>query len=804
MSRNCWRQRLLTAVTTAAMFAGLTALTFGQESSPQRVPMIEDWSTHHLVFSHPGTFEQATQTRPFLEWYRALSDPRYQMELARRNADLKRGAGGASVAVEGDYADDFKWGGRLPPHRPRPLVAEQTKPEGDWNNFLGGTANAGIGATLYPAKYTWNINAAPNCTSDFLVVPVNQAPASQANATGTIVIHSEPAEGDTITIGSTVYGWHAANNNCSAAPLKCVARSAATGTDATDLEEAVNGTCFNGACTADPAVTATVNGSTVTLVPTAAYDGSTGNVGIATTDDAAIYLNNKSQASSTLTGGVDGQASIIAFNSLYSGGGADASQTGTVTANSASSGQTVTVGALTLTASAGTQATGKVTIVTNPTNANDVYIDIGTTGTTIESDIYALHDKLGDCGAAANCVLIGSTTTATAANLAAAIMGSCLNTCSPSPNVTATSSGNVVTLTAIVMGTAGNSIPLSSNIGGTGGTGDVTVSGADLGGGSGTLTATEFAYSGLTTTQLAANIVTAINANSSTAGATAASIGNVITVTATTGGLGSAGPPETGNYITVGGTLSGFTWGGTTLAGGTAPGFCGTGQPAVLWAYKASTASSPMLGSPILSYDGTKVAFIESASTGAILHVLHWKSGNGGTNLGATPVLPTTSTTTGATYTSCLSAGTTSCMFNLALGTYNNTNSPPFYDYNTDALFVGDNNGTLRKVTGVFGGTPAVAWSATVNSGAILSGAVEDISNGNILVGDSTGRLSMVSSAGVVSGTTLTGLGDITDPVMVDPFTGHVFVFSGGNGTSAVVEEATNVAHQPGSGEYRI
>jgi hypothetical protein len=666
------------------------------------------------------------------------------------------------------------------------------KPAGDWNNYLGGTASAGIDPTMYPAKFTWNINAAPNCTSDFLVVTVNQAPANRVNATGTIVIHTDPAEDDSVTIGSTVYGWHATDTDCSAAPLKCVDHSGNTTTDATDLAAAINGACYNGACTADPAVTATSSGTTVTLTPTAAYDGSTGNVALTTSDDSDIYLNGKSQPSSTLTGGIDGQASIIAFNNLYSGGGADASQTGTVSTNSVSSGQTVTIGSLSLTATTGVQATGKVTIVDNPTNADDVYIDIGTTGTTDQADIYALHATVGDCGAAANCVLIGATTTATAANLAAAINGSCLNPCAaPSPYVTATSSGDVVTLTAITAGTAGNSIPLSAN-NVTGG--DVTVSGADLALGTGTFTALEFAYSGLSTTQLAANIVAAINANSSTAGVTATSSGDVITVTATTGGTA-------GNSIAVGGTLAGFAWGGSTLAGGTAPGLCGTAQPTVLWAYNASTAAagSPMLGSPILSLDGTKVAFIESAGTGAILHVLRPESTsgyNGNTTLNGSPGGPTTSTSTASTYTTCLS-GTTSCMFNLTLGTNNNTNSPPYYNYTTDVLYVGDNGGRLWKVTGVFNGTPTIAaspWNAgvLVDSGATLTGPVYDFGSGNIFVADSNGRLSFVpDSTGVLSATNISGLGAITDPPMVDSSTGHVFVFSGGSGAKSLVTQAS-------------
>jgi len=769
----------------------------GQENQQQRAPMVEDWSTHHLVFSTPGTFEQATRTRPFLEWYRALSDPRYQLDQIRRNAAKRRGGGEENLepAVDiADFEDRFEFE-RQRPHRPRLPVPIEAKPSGDWNNYLGGTANAGIVTQMYPAKYTWNVNAAANCTNDFLVVPVNQAPGNLANATGTIVINSQPADGDTLMIGSTAYDWHATTTNCSAAPLKCIGHVASTTTDATDLANAINGACNNGACTADPAVTATSNTNTVTLTPTAAYNGSTGNVVLTTNDTAAVHLNGGTTSPSALSGGKDGQASIIAFNNLYSGGGAAATQTGTVSSNGVTAGQTVTIGSLTLTAAAGTSATGTITINTNPTNTNDIYVDIGTTGTLVQSDIYALHDQLGDCGAASNCVLIGATATATAVNLAAAINGSCLNPCAaPSPYVTATSSGAVVTLTAITPGTAGNSIPLSANVGGTGGAGSVTASGATLTGGTATLTATQFAFSGVTITQLALNIATAINNNSSTAGVTATASGGTIIVTATTGGTA-------GNSITVAETLTGFAWGGSTLTGGTAAGLCGTAQPTVMWAYNASTAgtSSPMLGSPILSLDGTKVAFIESFTTGAILHVLRWKSGDGGTNLSASPVAPTTSTSTGSTYTTCL-AGATSCMFNLTLGTNNNTNSPPFYNYASDVLYVGDNGGRLWKVTGVFNGTPAIAaspWNAgvLVDSGATLTGPVYDFGTGNIFVADSNGRLSFVpDSTGVLSATNISGLGAITDPPIVDSSTGHVFVFSGGNGTSAIVEEASTSA----------
>ncbi len=777
MDRYRWVLRLWSAVATVTMVAGLTVQMCGQGSpQQQRVPMVDDWSTHHLVFSNPGTFGQAIQTRPFLEWYKVQTDPRHRMEQTWRNADRLRGAG-ANIVPAADFGDSLGIKSRRPYH--------SRKPQGDWSNYLGGTSNAGIGATLFPVKYTWDINATPDCTNDFVAVPVNEAPAALADATGTITIASEPPNGSTTTIGSIVYTWR---TTCGAS-ADCVTPTTSTTTDAHNLAGAIDGSCDGATCTANPDVTATSSTNAVTLTPTAAFAGSAGNSVALATNTGNITLS-----AATLTGGRDGQASIIAFNNLYTGAAVAASQIGTVSSNSASGGQTVTVGSLVVTASPPVQATGLVTISSNPTNAQDVYIEVKGTG-----DEYAFHDTLADCGTA-KCVLIGSSTTATAANLVAAIGGSCLRLCTAAdPNVKASSAANVVTLTAITPGTGGNSITLAAvNNAPT----VLVISGATLGTGTGTVagsngvnTGTNFAYwsgsAAISASALATNIAAAITRGAATAGATATASGGVISVTASSTGT-------SGNSIALGETLSGFSWGGTDLAGGTASGLCGTGSPNVLWAYKASTAgtASPMLGSPILSLDGTKIAFIESATSGAILHVLRWKSGDGGTNLSATPVAPTTSTSNASTYATCLS-GTTSCMFNLPLGTNNNTNSPPFYNYATDVLYVGDNGGLLWKVTGIFEGTPTIAaapWSAgvLVDSGSILTGPVYDFGSENIFVADSNGRLSFVSdSTGLLSATKISGLGEITDPPIVDSSTGKVIVFSGGNGTSAIVEQAT-------------
>ena len=82
--------------------------------------------------------------------------------------------------------------------------------------------------------------------------------------------------------------------------------------------------------------------------------------------------------------------------------------------------------------------------------------------------------------------------------------------------------------------------------------------------------------------------------------------------------------------------------------------------------------------------------------------------------------------------------------------------------------------------------------SLTVDANAILTAPVLDPTSRNIFVGDSTGVFSYVREVGSTAGTcksgttlpclgntTITGLGNITDPPIVDPSTEKVFVFSG-------------------------
>jgi hypothetical protein len=243
------------------------------------------------------------------------------------------------------------------------------------------------------------------------------------------------------------------------------------------------------------------------------------------------------------------------------------------------------------------------------------------------------------------------------------------------------------------------------------------------------------------------------------------------------------------------------------LYSGTTPtGVCGT-APTVAWAYNTNSSGDTtgvVNGSPVLSGDGTKIAFVESHSGGSVLHLLAFAGGDGtGPNGVETP----TNLLTSGGWSACPADGT-SCMISLTFTTGTVSSSSPYYHYSTDELFVGDDNGVLHKFTGVFNGTPTElttgGWPVTLHPGSILNSPVLDAASGNVFVTDSLGFLSFVrdvtSNVGSCSAGSPPCFGSpslqlavghpIVDPPVVDSSSGKVFTYVGntGAGTATVVQ----------------
>ena len=352
-------------------------------------------------------------------------------------------------------------------------------------------------------------------------------------------------------------------------------------------------------------------------------------------------------------------------------------------------------------------------------------------------------------------------------------------------------------------------------------------------------TGTNFQVSSNTTTN-ATNLRDAINRNGGTVGVTATSSGAVVTVTAITHGTG-------GNSIALAETITGtiFAWAGTTLAGGSGTAgqptivafnklyegtsLCGgaTGPtPATYWSYNTGIGAVTRT-SPVLSYDdnGAQVAFVQSNSSNqAQLVLLKWSSTVSVGTVGA-PTVPA-SAATAADYRNGtgLCASSVPCMFIITFsGNPNDTNSSPYVDYTSDTLYVGADNGTLHKFTGVFKGAPAEAgspWPVTVsngttNGGLILSSPVYD-SNGSglIFVGNNSsatagggGRLHSVTTNGntVVHGAAIAAVGatvtGVHDAPTVDSAQGRVYAFVGADVAAA---DGTNCSATPCMAVYQF
>jgi len=323
---------------------------------------------------------------------------------------------------------------------------------------------------------------------------------------------------------------------------------------------------------------------------------------------------------------------------------------------------------------------------------------------------------------------------------------------------------------------------------------------------------------GTSTATRAANLAAAINRNGGTVGVTGGYQDPFVGYQAITAGTG-------GNSIGATENLGNFTWNAANASGGSGTagqptifalnqlyascGGSGTQPiPATYWSYNTGTGNFVEL-SPVLSFDGSQVAFVERSGTAASLVLLKWSATASVGTIGA-PTVPATATA--ATYRACAAP----CMVKFPLGA-NDVTSSPFVRYDNDELYVGDAAGKLHKFSGVFLGTPAEvggSWPAAVSAGNALSSPVYDGATDLVFVGSARGastggQLHSVSSGGTVvssgqlggnpGGAAATG---VADTPILDSLGQRVYAFvasdtstsCGGSNCMAVYQFQTNAS----------
>jgi hypothetical protein len=207
--------------------------------------------------------------------------------------------------------------------------------------------------------------------------------------------------------------------------------------------------------------------------------------------------------------------------------------------------------------------------------------------------------------------------------------------------------------------------------------------------------------------------------------------------------------------------------------------------PSVYWAYNTQGA---VYTSPVISADGSQVAFVQTDGLAhGSLVLIKWVAS--ATDSVTNPT--TLASVIPALYHSCPALP---CMakFPLLNGATptGDTTSSVFYDYTNDVAWVGDNAGLLHKFTGVFKSTPAEAtapWPLQVSTSAkpALTSAIYDRVSNLVFVEDQEGFLYSVTSTGsaVVKSAQLDfGAGFVEGPV-VDSTNGLVYAFSSRDGT---------------------
>lgn len=299
---------------TKLAFACLTAL-YGSSlhaadqtaSGPIGAP--QDWSSRVIIHHKPLTpdeFEAAGRTREMAAAYR---DPRYVASVLRRvEAEGRREV--MPMAASARMEKPKPRNPHEDRHRPRKPGNAVASPR-DWSNVLGGLdAGAGMEGT-YPAKYNFDITAAPSCTGDFIVYPV-ATPAASSSGTSEyqdITFSAPPNENEYLTLG---VGSRSVTLTVKTTPTTNTqfARGANAAATAAALAAAIN--LWKG----QTGFAAEDRGGGVVRISRIA----TGNDAADIPGDA--NFSNVSYGTVINGSGTPGQPSVVAFNQLYQGAGA--------------------------------------------------------------------------------------------------------------------------------------------------------------------------------------------------------------------------------------------------------------------------------------------------------------------------------------------------------------------------------------------------------------------------------------------------------------------------------------------------
>jgi hypothetical protein len=209
----------------------------GQVAPARGIGGPDDWTHHRLIFSNPGTADEAIRTANYGRWLKTVTDPRYVLQREKRDSGAKSALKPAQILpraeakhLQNDAEPQEEIASVAPDQLPRGLTRSPANPiattndaqrhgrllprvgdepnslSKDWSENMGSGAKTGLG--MFPAKFSFAISNA-NCGNaaqpDFVVFNTGLAGlTTQAS----IVAYDNLYTGCTGTVPATYWAYN--------------------------------------------------------------------------------------------------------------------------------------------------------------------------------------------------------------------------------------------------------------------------------------------------------------------------------------------------------------------------------------------------------------------------------------------------------------------------------------------------------------------------------------------------------------------------------------------------------------------
>jgi hypothetical protein len=188
-------------------------------------PLVEDWSTRHVIFSNPGTLEDARRNGKEESWWRVVTDPRYRMQWVKRYAlwSGSKASGDSDLSNSSGFEPDdgLEDAGKKQRVDWRDERRERSKLHGDWSVSIGASAaspSQSVAADMFPAKFTFTPIGPPDCVKDFVVYPVANSASGNANIVGVNNLYTGTCSTSTGPIPTVLFAYNVGTGSNQTSP----------------------------------------------------------------------------------------------------------------------------------------------------------------------------------------------------------------------------------------------------------------------------------------------------------------------------------------------------------------------------------------------------------------------------------------------------------------------------------------------------------------------------------------------------------------------------------------------------------